>query len=85
MEWKQGNYFLGLRLLFLVSFCVIVFHGDVYCVRILRGSLACMVSLLLAGSPEDPVLDWCCYIPGNAGESSVLRRVPEYPLHRRIW
>lgn len=77
--------FLGLRFLFLASFCALVFHGDVYCVRILRGSMACVVSLLLARSSEDPVLDWCCYLPGNARESSFLCRVPEYPLHRGIW
>lgn len=87
LQLWNGNkeiIFLGLKLLFLFSFCVTVFHGDVYCVRILRGSVACMVSLLLAGSPEDPVLDWCRYLPGNAGESSFLCRVPEHPLHGRI-
>lgn len=85
-EWNGNKeiIFLGLKFVFLSSFCVIVFHGDVYCVRVLRGSVACVVSLLLAGSPEDPVLDWGCYLPGNARESSFLCRVPEHPLHRRI-
>lgn len=62
----QFLFFFHLSVLLLASLCVIVFHGDVYCVRILRSSVACMVSLLLEGSPEDSVLDWCCYLPGNA-------------------
>lgn len=57
--WSKGPTFFA-------SLCVIVFHGDVYCVRVLRGSMACVVSVLLAGSPEDPVLDWCSYLPGHA-------------------
>lgn len=65
MEWKEGSYFSGSKVP-ISSFCVTVFHGDVYCVRVLRSSVARMVSMLLAGSSEDPVLDWCCYLPGNA-------------------
>lgn len=50
-----------------------------------RGALALLVRLLLEGPAADPVLDWGCHHPRHAGESSVLFRIPEHSLQRRLW
>lgn len=61
-----------------------VLHGDVHRVRAAGGVVVGSVGVLLEGSAQDPVLDRRSHLPGNVGESRLLRRVPEHQIRRLV-
>ncbi|XP_030070375.1 LOW QUALITY PROTEIN: transmembrane protein 87A [Microcaecilia unicolor] len=63
-----GDY--PLMIFFMVMCIVYVLFG---------GSLASLVCMLLVGSAQNPFLDWCCHLLGNAGEAVFYGRISEHP------
>lgn len=57
----------------LIPLCLCaVLHGDVHRVHPVRSALVHLGSVLLEGSPEDPVLDSWGHIPGHGGDGCLL-------------
>lgn len=67
-----------------VFFSPPVLHGHVHHLRADGRALAGSVRLFLEGPAQDPVLDRRRHLPGDAGESRLLRRVPEHQIRRAV-